>query len=173
MRRNSSGFTLVELILTMAIIAILSVIGIGSYTQATIKSRDTQRKNDLNQITKALELYNNDVVGYPTVNIDGEMMCIGIDGSLAECGTSIYAYFDGEKAIYMSSLPSDPNATRDYIYVPDDPIVGSYSLYTSLENVEDRDVVVDSEGEKTDWEINCGDALCNYKLTETGLIRTK
>ena len=53
---------MIELILVMAIIGILSVIGIGSFTQATVKSKDTQRKNDLNQIAKALELYYNDAL---------------------------------------------------------------------------------------------------------------
>lgn len=171
-----SGFTLIELILTMALIAILSVIGIGSYTQATLKSRDTQRKNDLNQMAKAIELFNNDLGRYPSIDESGEMLCPGIDGNEIACNTSIYAYNNNEvtaKAVYMDKIPVDPSSTRDYVYVPDDPGVGGFALYAALENTEDKDVVKDADQNVTTWDQMCGEVNCNYKLTDTGLLRTK
>jgi prepilin-type N-terminal cleavage/methylation domain-containing protein len=170
------GFTLVELILTMAIIAILSVIGIGSYTAATVKSRDTQRKGDLSQIVKAIEMFNNDLGKYPSA-IDGVMYCPGPDGTEAPCGNSIFSYSGAQLATYMQSAPSDPTLAtsgRKYVYIPDENL-RSFALYAALENTEDRDVVIDANTKlPTDWGINCGiTTKCNYKITEIGLIRSK
>ncbi len=161
----------------MSLIAILSIIGIGSYTQATLKSRDTQRKNDLNQMAKAIELFNNDLGRYPNIDdISGKMLCPGVDGIETECNYSIYAYNNQEvtaKAVYMDNIPVDPSSNRDYVYVANDPSVGSFALYAALENTEDRDVVRDADQTVTTWDVLCGEVKCNYKLTETGLIRTK
>lgn len=183
------GFTLVELILVMAIIAILSVVGIGSYTQATVKSRDTERKSDLNQMAKALESFMNDVGRYPLDDDGGNMTCpyydpVNEDMSELLCDNSLTASVgDSNKveanrtyadAVYMSELPSDPSSGRRYYY---EQTTSGFSLYMALENSEDRDVVVDEEGVATNWEVNCGTTttpvMCNYKLTETGLIKTK
>lgn len=171
-----TGFTLMELILTMAIVAILSMIGIGSYTQATIKSRDTQRKNDLSQITKAIEMFNNDRGKYPSA-VDGVMYCPGLSGTEAPCGNSIFSYSGSKLATYIQSAPSDPTLTtsgRKYVYIPDGDL-RSFALYAALENTQDRDVVIDVNTKlPTDWGIDCGPSIrCNYKVTEIGLIRSK
>lgn len=160
-----------ELLLTMAIIMILSVIGIGSYTQATLKSRDTQRKNDLNQMAKAIEVFNLDMGRYPSDDGNGVILCPNVAGEDTECRTSIYAYLNGERSTYMDYLPLDPIQSRIYYY--ENILGGGYAIYAALENEEDRDVVVDGDNVKTDWGKSCGiNNNCNYKLTEVGLMRT-
>ena len=176
MRRSNNGFTLIELILVMALIAILSVVGIGAYTQATLKSRDTERKSDLNQVVKALESFNNDIGRYPKVN-NGVMTCPSADKTEVACPKSIYAYIGTERAMYMGAVPIDPDSTRKYVYIPNADQT-SYALYAALENPEDKDAVVDNSGKVTNWDSDygspkCGGVSCNYKVTETGLIRVK
>ncbi len=57
---NKKGFTLVELLVVISIIAILSVIGITVFTGVQKGARDSKRKGDINAITKAYEVkYNN------------------------------------------------------------------------------------------------------------------
>jgi len=59
--RRKNAFTLLELLVVMAIMAILTVLGIRSFGSIQIKSRDSHRKQDMQSISKALELYYNDL----------------------------------------------------------------------------------------------------------------
>lgn len=52
-----AGFTLVELLIVISIIAILTVIGLATYAGVQKNARDARRKDDLRAIKLALELY--------------------------------------------------------------------------------------------------------------------
>jgi len=58
-----TGFTLLEMLVVIGIIAILIGIGTVSYSTAQKKARDAKRKQDLNAIQNALEQYYS-VCGY-------------------------------------------------------------------------------------------------------------
>lgn len=51
------GFTIIELMVVVSIIAILSAIGIATFVYAQKQSRDARRISDLRSIESALELY--------------------------------------------------------------------------------------------------------------------
>jgi|SRR3989344_2169168 len=53
------GFTLIELIIVMAVLAGLAGIGMSSYPGVQKRGRDTQRRSDVKQYQTALELYAN------------------------------------------------------------------------------------------------------------------
>lgn len=57
-KKNSSGFTLVELLIVISIIAVLATIGFAIYSGLNTgpKSRNIVRKTDLDSIEKALEV---------------------------------------------------------------------------------------------------------------------
>ncbi|MFH1192864.1 MAG: type II secretion system protein [Candidatus Jorgensenbacteria bacterium] len=104
-----SGFTLIEMLVVVAIIGLLSsvvVVGIGG---AREKARDTKRVADLRSIQSYLEVNYNSATGYPDI-----------------------------AATYPASLPTDPsNSATKYSYCRTSDNQ-SYVLGTKLENVGNR-----------------------------------
>lgn len=95
--RNRMGFTLVELIITMSLIAILSSFGMNGYLNSQKRARDAERQSDLYQYKVALENYasiNGSV--YPTAS--------------GEASTALEVL----KPNYMSDLPTDPKGNTYY-----------------------------------------------------------
>ncbi|HUD18867.1 MAG TPA: prepilin-type N-terminal cleavage/methylation domain-containing protein [Patescibacteria group bacterium] len=63
---KKSAFTLIELLIVIAIIGILISIGVASYAQAQIKSRNARRQGDMKAAQSAIEQYYADNNGqYP------------------------------------------------------------------------------------------------------------
>src|SRR3989338_7758435 len=54
---SRKGFTLIELMVAITIIAIISTIGLVTYSKAQMLGRDAKRKQDLRSISIALQLY--------------------------------------------------------------------------------------------------------------------
>lgn len=52
---NPQGFTLIELMVVISIIAVLSVVGVTLFNTAQKNARDARRKADIEAISKALE----------------------------------------------------------------------------------------------------------------------
>lgn len=58
------GFTIVELLIVIVVIAILAAISIVAYNGVQQRSRDTTRKQDLASLAKAISMYNVDNGNY-------------------------------------------------------------------------------------------------------------
>ena len=65
MKKSVSGFTLVELIIVICVIALLAAIVTVSYSPTKARARDTTRRSDIANIVKGLELYYDDNGSYP------------------------------------------------------------------------------------------------------------
>lgn len=55
---SRKGFTLVELLIVIVVIAILSTITVVAYNGIQVRARDSRRAQDISSIRKALMLYN-------------------------------------------------------------------------------------------------------------------
>ena len=71
MRSRRSGFTLVEIMIVVSIIALLSVIALPSFLRARRRSQNTKFVNDLRIVGGAFELYAAENIGYPPNALPG------------------------------------------------------------------------------------------------------
>lgn len=66
MRRTTSGFTIIELLVVISIIGILTTVGIVSFARVQSFARDSQRSAKVTVISEALEKYYSQNGEYPT-----------------------------------------------------------------------------------------------------------
>jgi general secretion pathway protein G len=71
MKKIKKGFTLVELMVVIAIIGILTTVVMTNMSQTKTKARDAKRASDIAQIQLALELYFNRCNKYPNTLTSG------------------------------------------------------------------------------------------------------
>ncbi len=104
---NKKGFTLVEILVTVAIVGILAGLTLTASMSSRKVARDGKRKSDLEQIRSALEIYRSEVKAYP-----------------ASLGNLV--------SVYLDKVPDDPlSGTYTYSYTLSSP--NSYTLCSYLE----------------------------------------
>ncbi len=68
LKQKSKGFTIVELLIVIVVIAILATLVIVTFTGIQQKARDSQRQTDIDALDSHLEAYYADNGYYPTLN---------------------------------------------------------------------------------------------------------
>jgi len=96
---KQKAFTLVELLMVLAIIALLTTLSFVSLGPVREKARDARRFQDMNQITKALQLYWIDNEYYP-------MRTCGPEDGQPDCGTGGWETSDSGPEYFMEYLAS-------------------------------------------------------------------
>ena len=162
----SRGFTLVELLVVMAILSTLVALIAGSFRNAQFRGRDAQRKANLKQVAGALEAFMNDYGLYPNETSGKITACPYVAGG----ASSVCTWGEGEltdnKTVYFKELPQDPASSAFYLYriVP-----GSnnqkFQLFARLENTEDQDIITTA--------YFCGDKICNFAITSANTKPTE
>jgi len=173
---SQKAFTLLELLVVMAIMAILTVLGLRSFGSVQQKSRDSRSKQDMQSISKALELYYNDFKHYPYY-AECKIMGCGVSAS-SVCQWGDVWQNESDQTLYMSKLPVDLDGNQ-YYYLADAQ-GKSFSLFAYLENTKDADVVKNASGEAayysgTACRIIDGTLTpntCNYVVMSSNLITT-
>ena len=125
LKKLSRGFTLIEMIIVLGILGILAVVLIVAVNpiDQLRKSNDADRKSDLSQMQRALELYYQDNGAYPPSSGDFKLF---IGSTTLAWGSAWLPY--------IKALPKDPTASRTYAYyVPASGNGQTYYLYASLE----------------------------------------
>ena len=65
------AFTLIELLIVVAIIAILAAIAVPNFLEAQVRSKVSRVKSDLRSVVTALEAYAVDRNDYPHMDTEG------------------------------------------------------------------------------------------------------
>ena len=130
MKRDARGFTLLEVLVSATIIAVLTVIGVVSYGSVNKRSRDVKRKSDIEQVRSALEMYRSDNGAYPGVSV-------GSFGSFSTLGSGVLV------STYTPAVPTDPQPSQySYYYVPTnyDAVTTKYYGYCVCGHLETQTV---------------------------------
>ena len=110
MKKSKSGFTIVELLIVIVVIAILAAISIVAYNGIQARAKDGERLSEIRSIEKALALYYADEGTYPTCS-----NAPFVPGGLRSACTAV-TIAPSLVPKYISSFPTDPINTSPSQY---------------------------------------------------------
>ncbi len=118
--KSRLGFTFIEILVSISIIAILVAISTSGLSNIQGKSRDGKRKTDLGQIQVAIESYRDGSTA-STYPADIPEQCAGTGGITAGSNT------------YLATVPHDPKCnTLSYYYYPFSNNTASCTTYMGV-----------------------------------------
>jgi prepilin-type N-terminal cleavage/methylation domain-containing protein len=154
------GFTLIEILIVVAIIAILAsvvLVGLGPTQQA---GRDARRIADLHGIQNGLELYYNRCGFYPgNAAPVPPAVCSGAGTAPASWAALVTVLTTSN--IGITNAPDDPNTSVHYTYATGPAGVGNtYVARARLENGSNAALNSDVDG--TVLTVDCTDTAANW-----------
>ena len=123
-RGKVCGFTLIEMLVVIAIITLLTGIIVTSLTGSKSKARDAKRISDLGQIQLALELFFDRCKVYPPPTLSKQVPTGGVNGCNYPMST------------FIGQIPTPPSSMvgDNYLYDVNDDPGSDYILSAKLEN---------------------------------------
>ena len=114
--RTARAFTLIELLIVVAIIAILAAIAVPNFLEAQVRSKVARCKADMRSMATGIESYMVDYNNYPLygrVTQAGvvEEVCAGVGGMAAPDQNEFICTHFTTPVAYFTSRPTDPFAT--------------------------------------------------------------
>jgi prepilin-type N-terminal cleavage/methylation domain-containing protein len=112
MNRKILGFTLIEVLVVISIIAVLSAVIYANFGEARESARDKIRKTSLKEVALALEVYKSQKGEYPPNCASGpDAQKWAGPGPLPSWGVSCEDddYIDGLVPDFIEELPTDPS----------------------------------------------------------------
>ncbi len=131
---RSKGFTLIEVLVVVAFLALMTLVAIFTFRTQLGKGYDGRRKSDLNRIKVALEEYEKDNDCYPPF--------------LPDCRAGNAGILQN----YIPIIPCDPRTKTSYTYYadPDSTCPRWFWLFSDLDNTND------SESKSLGCQAGCG-----------------
>ena len=117
-----------EVVVLIWIVGLLAAVAMPNFMGARERGRDTERKSDLRQIQKAMELYKD--TQSPPAYLDNTTY------SGLSCGG---VWKDVNNTVFMKEFPCDPLSNTRYSYSRPNPPGDTltYTLFACLENKSD------------------------------------
>jgi general secretion pathway protein G len=111
-KRNKLGFTLVELLVVIVVLAVLAAIVLPKFMDSSARSKESALKSDLKLIRNAITLFQADIGKYPNTLADlagtDKTAVKGADGAVVTA-----ADWHGP---YLDSVITDPISGADFTY---------------------------------------------------------
>lgn len=139
-RRRSGGFTLIELMIVIAIIAILAAILVPNFIRARAQGQLTACKSNLKNIGTALEMYSTDWSGkYPS---DTALLTPNYLKTVPDCPAAASNTY---VAVFGTGQTFNPDNYQDYYYVDCQSanhtavsVTGNYPGYNGIQGLIER-----------------------------------
>lgn len=144
MRRSTSGFTIVELLIAIVVIAILASLTVAAYNGIQGRAYDTSIQTDLSNIVKKMEiaLISSATSTYPTTNPDIATATTGLKVSKAAYQTSpdvsynlLFCWPSVSVPTQYALLATSKSGKRFYVYN-----TGAISEYTGGTSWSDSNI---------------------------------
>jgi len=137
------GFSLIELLVAIAVIATIIGLALPNFLGARTRARDARRKGELSQLKTAVQLYYNDYKVFPPAangtGVTNYIAGCGTDGeTLCPAGCSVdfaAGATTGCDTVYMTNFPGELGTGMSYYSSSAD-----FCIKVSLENVSDGDI---------------------------------
>lgn len=144
------GFTLIEMLIVIAVIAILAGVVLTGVSGFQASARDTRRIGDLRNAQNFLELYFNRCGYYPG----------GVSGGACTTGTTDWSGLESmmESEGFTSNFPNDPVSGRTYYYGASSDNL-SYVVGAELER---ENSALDEDVDGTVYGVDCNDTNLRY-----------
>ena len=134
--RDKRGFTLVELLVVIVVLAVLAAIVLPKFMNSGTRSKESALKSDLKLLRNAVSLFQADTSAYPKTLADLAATSAPAKG-LDSAGAEVSITATDWHGPYIDSVPKDPISKADFSYGATSPNVGkvtSSSTATSSEN---------------------------------------
>jgi len=156
------GMTKEEIVGIFIILLVISSVSYFNFMVSLRRSRDSQRKSDIRQISDALDKYNTDLGFYPAA-LDGKISAC--DGGNDEKGFPIFRPCEWGK----EALPG----IFDPTIIPLDVHTGDGASYLYLSNSKRFQLFASLEGnDEAEYDpkivarnLSCGNRICNFGLS--------
>jgi type II secretion system protein G len=149
MKKTAKAFTLIELLIVVAIIAILAAIAVPNFIEAQTRSKVARVKTDMRSIATAIECYTVDNNKHP-IGWEEGVVTLGIWDWDGTSNAAPYRQITTPIA-YMTSIPKDPFA----IYAKGaSEALGTYYHVTGLDDTYMTGVLPNLKAWGFTWEMH-------------------
>ncbi|MGB9848060.1 MAG: type II secretion system protein [Minisyncoccia bacterium] len=144
MRNKNKGFTLIEMLVVIAVIGLLAALILVGLSSFRTRGRDTRRIADLKEVQNGLEVYYMKNGTYPT----GINTWTDLENALTSAGIGI------------TSIPKDPTNGSPYQYVYGVDGTGQhYVIGATIEDPDANTSLLQNDLDGTVYNVSCDDPV--------------
>ncbi len=108
------GFTLVELLVVMVVLAVVAAVVLPKFVNSSLRSKESALRTDLRQLRDALDRFRNDTGCYPVQLAD---LAAASPPATVSTGASVITLSAADwHGPYISEVPDDPISGQPFVY---------------------------------------------------------